>query len=159
MPRRLGHTLLFTPDQASSTAFYMDVLGLAVTDRITGKVTFLNAGPGDHHVFGFITSTHPGFHHASYEVRSIDAIGFGAQRMRSTGYAAGWGLGRHTVGSNFFHYTQDPWAAGSSGSATSTRSGTAGSRGTGTSRRTCGARPRAPEPAVTPGPRRRKLSD
>ncbi len=111
MPRRLGHTLLFTPDQAASTAFYVDVLGFAISDRITGKVTFLNAGPGDHHVFGFITSTHSGFHHASYEVPSIDAIGLGAQRMRSTGYTKGWGVGRHTVGSNFFHYTQDPWGS------------------------------------------------
>ena len=111
MPCRLGHTLLFTPDQAASTAFYVDVLGLAVTDRITGKVTFLNVGPGDHHVFGFITSTHPGFHHASYEVPSIDAIGLGAQRMRNTGFETGWGLGRHAVGSNFFHYTQDPWGS------------------------------------------------
>ncbi|WP_088288253.1 VOC family protein [Kineosporia sp. A_224] len=111
LPRRLGHCLVFTPDQAASTAFYVDVLGFAVSDRITGKVTFLNAGPGDHHVFGFITSSHPGFHHASYEVPSIDAIGVGARRLQQTGWAKGWGLGRHTIGSNYFHYTQDPWGS------------------------------------------------
>jgi catechol 2,3-dioxygenase-like lactoylglutathione lyase family enzyme len=111
MPRRLGHCLVFTPDQAASTAFYVDVLGLAISDRISGLVTFLNAGPGDHHVFGFITSTHAGFHHASYEVPSIDAIGTGAMRMHERGWSTGWGLGRHTLGSNFFHYTRDPWGS------------------------------------------------
>jgi len=112
LPRRLGHTLLFTPQPAVLTAFYTEVLGLAVSDRIHHDlVTFLNAGPGDHHIFGFISSTHPGLHHASFEVPSIDAIALGADRMRSKGRDPGWGLGRHTIGSNFFHYNPDPWGS------------------------------------------------
>jgi catechol 2,3-dioxygenase-like lactoylglutathione lyase family enzyme len=111
MPRRLGHTLLFTPQPEQMTDFYTAVLGLRVSDRIHGLVTFLNAGPGDHHIFGFIASSHPGFHHASFEVPSIDAIALGADRMRSRGRDAGWGLGRHTIGSNFFHYNPDPWGS------------------------------------------------
>ena len=47
-----------------------------------GAVTFLNAGPG-----------------------------LGADRMRSRGRDPGWGLGRHTIGSNFFHYNPDPWGS------------------------------------------------
>ncbi len=111
MPRRLGHALLFTPQRQQMTDFYTGVLGLAVSDRINGLVTFLNAGPGDHHIFGFISSSHPGFHHASFEVPSIDAIALGADRMRSRGRDPGWGLGRHTIGSNFFHYHPDPWGS------------------------------------------------
>jgi catechol 2,3-dioxygenase-like lactoylglutathione lyase family enzyme len=111
MPRRLGHTLLFTAQLPRMTEFYTNVLGLGISDRIHDKVIFLNAGPGDHHVFGFIASTHPGFHHGSFEVPSIDAIAIGADRMRSAGHGAGWGLGRHTIGSNFFHYTPDPWGS------------------------------------------------
>jgi catechol 2,3-dioxygenase-like lactoylglutathione lyase family enzyme len=111
MPRRLGHTLLFTAQPQRMTDFYTQVLGLRVSDRIRGLVVFLNAGPGDHHIFGFITSTHPGFHHASFEVPSIDAIALGADRMRAKGREAGWGLGRHTIGSNFFHYNPDPWGS------------------------------------------------
>ncbi|MFG1608021.1 VOC family protein [Actinoplanes sp. NPDC049265] len=110
-PQRLGHSLLFTAQPEAMEAFYTTVLDLRVSDRIKGLVTFLNAGPGDHHVFGFIRSTHRGFHHASFEVPSIDAIALGADRMRSRGRDAGWGLGRHTVGSNFFHYIQDPWGS------------------------------------------------
>lgn len=111
LPRRLGHTLLFTAQPQQMTEFYTQVLGLRVSDRITGLVTFLNAGPGDHHIFGFIASTHRGFHHASFEVPSIDAIAIGADRMRGKGREPGWGLGRHTIGSNFFHYNPDPWGS------------------------------------------------
>jgi len=111
-PRRLGHSLLFTAQPRVMTDFYTRVLGLRVSDTIHRDfVTFLNAGPGDHHIFGFISSTHPGFHHASFEVPSIDAIAIGADRMRSRGRAPGWGLGRHTIGSNFFHYNPDPWGS------------------------------------------------
>jgi catechol 2,3-dioxygenase-like lactoylglutathione lyase family enzyme len=111
LPRRLGHTLLFTAQPQQMTEFYTQVLGLRVSDRITGLVTFLNAGPGDHHIFGFIASSHRGFHHASFEVPSIDAIAIGADRMRGKGREPGWGLGRHTIGSNFFHYNPDPWGS------------------------------------------------
>jgi len=111
MPHRLGHTLLFTAQPREMTAFYTEVLGLRVSDTIHGLVTFLNAGPGDHHIFGFIASSHRGFHHASFEVPSIDAIALGADRMRSQGRDPGWGLGRHTIGSNFFHYNPDPWGS------------------------------------------------
>jgi catechol 2,3-dioxygenase-like lactoylglutathione lyase family enzyme len=111
LPRRLGHTLLFTARPEEMTDFYTRVLGLKLSDRIPGLVTFLNAGPGDHHIFGFIASSHRGFHHASFEVPSIDAIAVGADRMRSRGRPDGWGLGRHTIGSNFFHYNPDPWGS------------------------------------------------
>ena len=42
---------------------------------------------------------------------SIDAIAIGADRMRARGREPGWGLGRHTIGSNFFHYNPDPWGS------------------------------------------------
>ena len=93
LPRRLGHTLLFTAQPQQMTEFYTQVLGLRVSDRITGLVTFLNAGPGDHHIFGFIASSHRGFHHASFEVPSIDAIAIGADRMRARGREPGLGPG------------------------------------------------------------------
>ena len=112
LPQRLGHSLLFTAQPKQMTEFYTQVLGLRVSDTIHhDMVTFLNAGPGDHHIFGFIASTHRGFHHASFEVPSIDAIAVGADRMRAKGREAGWGLGRHTIGSNFFHYNPDPWGS------------------------------------------------
>lgn len=42
---------------------------------------------------------------------SIDEIGIGAAHMADMGYTRGWGLGRHVLRSNFFHYFQDPWGS------------------------------------------------
>jgi catechol 2,3-dioxygenase-like lactoylglutathione lyase family enzyme len=110
-PRRLSHMLMFVPDMARSEHFYTTALGLRLSDRILGAATFLNSGPGDHHVFGFIQSTHPGLHHSSWEVTNFDQIVVGARSMADKGYGQGWGLGRHTLGSNMFHYVQDPWGS------------------------------------------------
>jgi len=112
-PNRLGHLLMFTPDYDKVEAFYLDVLGLRITDRVPGKVTFLSAGSGirDHHCFGLIPSTHRGFQHGSFQVDSLDDIGFGAMQMRKAGYTEGFGLGRHALASNLFYYIRDPWGS------------------------------------------------
>jgi catechol 2,3-dioxygenase-like lactoylglutathione lyase family enzyme len=110
-PRRLSHMLVFVSDMARSERFYTALLGLRLSDRIRGMATFLNAGPGDHHVFGFIQSTHPGLHHSSWEVTNFDQIAMGARTMQQNGHQEGWGLGRHTLGSNLFHYIRDPWGS------------------------------------------------
>lgn len=110
-PRRMGHSILFTPDIEGSERFYCDLLGFNLSDKTPGIVTFLNSGPGDHHVFGFVQSTHSGLQHTSFEVADIDEIALGAQQMVDRGHTTGWGLGRHTMGSNFFHYVRDPWGS------------------------------------------------
>ena len=51
----------------------------------------------------------------------IDDIGIGAA-MADKGYHKGWGLGRHVLGSNYFHYVRDPWGASANIRATSTTS-------------------------------------
>lgn len=110
-PRRMGHMLIFVRDLAAAETFYSGALGLRCSDRAVGKATFMNCGPGDHHIFGFINSTHPGLHHTSFEVANFDQIGMGAQQMGEAGHSTGWGLGRHTLGSNLFHYIRDPWGS------------------------------------------------
>ena len=35
----------------------------------------------------------------------------GASHMADKGFVKGWGLGRHVLGSNFFHYVRDPWGS------------------------------------------------
>ncbi len=110
-PRRLGHVLIFTSDNDRAERFYGSALGLRLSDRVPGAVSFMNSGPGDHHVFGFIQSSHSGLHHSSWEVDTIDQLGSGAQTMAESGHRLGWGLGRHTLGSNLFHYIRDPWGS------------------------------------------------
>lgn len=111
VPRRLGHMLIFTTDNLRAEDFYRRALGLKLSDRVPGKATFMNSGPGDHHIFGFIQSSHPGLHHSSWEVENFDQLAIGAQTMAESGHRVGWGLGRHTLGSNLFHYIRDPWGS------------------------------------------------
>ena len=112
-PNRLGHMLMFTPDWEKAEAFYAKALGLRTTDRAAGKVAFMSGGSGvrDHHCFGLINSSHRGFQHASFQVDSIDHIGFGALQMHKAGFKDGFGPGRHALASNLFHYVRDPWGS------------------------------------------------
>jgi catechol-2,3-dioxygenase len=111
-PRRIGHVIKFTADLAAAEHFYLDLLGLRLSDRIDGLLSFWNTGAGgDHHVFGAIQSSHPGLHHSSWEVADFDEIGMGAQHMAQQGHQKQWGLGRHTLGSNLFAYVRDPWGS------------------------------------------------
>jgi hypothetical protein len=82
---------------------------MRVSDTVGGHIlAFLRtAGDSDHHVLAFAHADRPGFHHASFEVGSLDEIVLGAERVVEAGYRSAWGMGRH-VGSNFFHYLRDP---------------------------------------------------
>jgi len=111
-PRYLSHILLFTPDVERQVEFYTQVLGLRLSDRSPGIVAFLHGvHSSDHHLLAFAKSNAPGFHHSSWDVGSVHEVGRGAEQMRDAGYAQGWGLGRHVLGSNFFHYVRDPWGS------------------------------------------------
>ena len=110
-PRRLSHVLCFTPDIERSITFYANNLGLRLSDR-SDFVAFMHGIHGsDHHLLAFALSEAPGFHHCSWDVGSIDDIGLGAACMADKGFTKGWGLGRHVLGSNYFHYVQDPWGS------------------------------------------------
>ena len=109
-PRKLGHVLLFTPDVDRQIDFYARVLGLKLSDRVKSLIAFMRCTT-DHHNLAFLTSKGPGFHHASFQVGSVDEIAIGAGRMRDSGWQMGWGLGRHVIGSNYFYYTRDPWGS------------------------------------------------
>jgi catechol 2,3-dioxygenase len=111
-PRRLSHMLLFTPDVTRALEFYARVLGLRLSDRSGDVIAFMHGIHGsDHHMVAFAKSSAPGHHHYSWDVGSVSDIGLGATYMLEKGYARGWGLGRHVLGSNFFHYVRDPWGS------------------------------------------------
>ena len=108
-PHRLGHMVEFTTDLEKKITFYTDVMGLKLTDTSEGLIAFLRPpGGSDHHTVAILQSDNTGFHHASFEVDSIDHVGLGGQGMLEKGYRNGWGLGRHALGSNFFWYIRDP---------------------------------------------------
>ncbi|CAN5441641.1 VOC family protein [soil metagenome] len=110
-PRRLGHIILFTPNVPRQLKFYTEVLGMQLSDSLVDEYgAFMRTGgDSDHHVIGLLNSTAPGFHHASFEMGSIDEAELGAVRLYQKGYKHAWGPGRHAIGSNYFHYFRDPW--------------------------------------------------
>ncbi|MBU0791950.1 MAG: VOC family protein [Gammaproteobacteria bacterium] len=111
-PRALSHALFFTPDVRRMSQFCIDVLGLRLSDESAGIIAFLHGAHGsDHHLVAFAHSHAAGLHHSSWDVGSIDEVGGGAEQMRQAGYMLGWGLGRHVLGSNYFHYVRDPWGS------------------------------------------------
>jgi catechol 2,3-dioxygenase-like lactoylglutathione lyase family enzyme len=111
-PLRLGHVLVFTPDVMASVAFMTDALGMGLADRAQEVIAFTCARKdSDHHVVAFAKSSGTGFHHASFQVADPDEVGRGGRALATKAARGDWGFGRHTIGSNFFHYIQDPWGS------------------------------------------------
>ncbi len=111
-PRRLAHILLFSSDVSRSIGFYSRVLGLRLSDRSGDGIAFMHGIHGsDHHMIALAKSDGPGLHHLSWDVGSIHEVGLGAMQMADKGFVQGWGLGRHVLGSNYFHYVRDPWGS------------------------------------------------
>ncbi len=111
-PLYLSHILLFSADVDAARVFYEDVVGLRLSDRSGSAIAFLHSPHGsDHHLIAMARSGGLGLHHSSWCVPSIDAVGLGSQQMDQAGYAQGWGIGRHVLGSNYFRYVRDPWGS------------------------------------------------
>jgi catechol 2,3-dioxygenase len=111
-PRRLSHCLLFTPDVLRMVAFYENAIGLKLSDRAQDLIAFTHGRYGsDHHLLAFAKSEAKGWHHSSWDVDGLEEVGRGADQMAREGWSKGWGTGRHVLGSNYFHYIQDPWGS------------------------------------------------
>jgi len=111
-PRRLSHVLLFSSNVIRAIAFYEDALGLRLSDQSGDGIAFLHGVHGsDHHLVAVAKSEGGGLHHCSWTVGSVDEVGVGMQQMFTAGYAQGWGVGRHVLGSNYFYYARDPWGS------------------------------------------------
>ncbi len=111
-PQRLSHLLLFCTDVPRALAFYTQVLGLRLSDRSQDLIAFSHgAHSSDHHLLAWVKSEAPGLHHSSWIVANVDEIGAGMEQMLAAGFAEGWGVGRHVIGSNYFYYARDPWGS------------------------------------------------
>lgn len=111
-PRRLGHIMVFTPDVPRSVRFMTEGLGMGLADHAQDIVAFCCAKKdSDHHVVAFAKSPDVGFHHTSLQVADPDEVGRAGRALLTKAGRGDWGFGRHTIGSNFFHYVQDPWGS------------------------------------------------
>ena len=111
-PLHLSHILMFSANVLDAVQFYTTVLGLRLSDSSGPVIGFMHSPHGsDHHLIALALSGGGGLHHSSWTVPSLDAVGLGSQQMAQAGYAKGWGLGRHVLGSNYFRYVRDPWGS------------------------------------------------
>jgi len=107
-PRRLGHCVLGSPYAEELIAFFTDVIGFQVSDRVRGEGTFLRCST-DHHNLLINHAPVTFLHHTAWQVDDIDEVGRGAAAMIEADPSRHvWGFGRHCIGSNFFWYLRDP---------------------------------------------------
>ncbi|EFL19413.1 LOW QUALITY PROTEIN: 2,3-dihydroxybiphenyl-1,2-dioxygenase, partial [Streptomyces sp. C] len=118
--QRLGHVVLETPGFTRALDWYLDTLGLIVSDflfldgrRDRGPtMAFMRcdqgAVPVDHHTLAMHLGPRIGYVHSAYQVTDLDAIAAGGQYLAERGYKRSWGIGRHVQGSQLFDYWRDP---------------------------------------------------
>lgn len=107
-PRKLGHLVIGSTDQAASQKFFTDGIGLKVSDVVPSIAAFMRCSPDHHNILVQQTPVNS-LHQTPWQVDDIDEIGRGVTAMLENNPERHvWGLGRHHVGSNFFWYLKDP---------------------------------------------------
>lgn len=107
-PRRLGHCVLGTPDFDATRRFFVDGIGMKISDEVRNVGTFLRCST-DHHNLLVQHAPTTFLHHTSWQVDDVDDIGRGATSLLGKDPKRHvWGLGRHHIGSNYFWYFRDP---------------------------------------------------
>ena len=118
--QRLGHVVLQSTKYVQTLNWYLDHLGLIVSDfmyypdqRERGPVmSFIRCDrgstPADHHTLALALGPSNRYVHSAYQACDLDAIAAGGEYLRESGYHRSWGIGRHIQGSQIFDYWRDP---------------------------------------------------
>lgn len=106
-PTKLSHVVLNSPDLEATTTWYIDHLGLAVSDRLEDVMVFLHADSPWHHAIAFARNDFVSVNHVAYETLGIDEYLRASGRLIRAGLPCVWGPGRHGPGDNTFAYFQD----------------------------------------------------
>ncbi|MFK4547973.1 catechol 2,3-dioxygenase-like lactoylglutathione lyase family enzyme [Streptomyces tendae] len=118
--QRLGHVVLETTKFRRALSWYLEALGLIVSDflylddlRDRGPTMAfmrcdLGSVPADHHTLAMHLGPRVGYVHSAYQVTDLDAVAAGGEYLTEQGYRRVWGVGRHIQGSQIFDYWRDP---------------------------------------------------
>ncbi|RUP01857.1 MAG: 2,3-dihydroxybiphenyl 1,2-dioxygenase [Mycobacterium sp.] len=118
--QRLGHLVLQSTKYLQSLNWYLDNLGMIVSDfqfypgqRERGPtMSFIRcdrgATPADHHTLALALGPANRYLHSAYQVSDLDALAAGGEYLKERGYVRSWGIGRHIQGSQIFDYWRDP---------------------------------------------------
>lgn len=112
----LGHIVLAVRSARDSLAFYRDLLGMRLSDRVaielmpgrSVEVTFLHCNPR-HHTLAFVEAPLPkSLLHFMLQVRSLDDVGFTYFLCHQRGAPLATTLGRHTNDHMLSFYVRSP---------------------------------------------------
>ncbi|WP_204081336.1 VOC family protein [Mycobacterium riyadhense] len=118
--QRLGHLVLQTPAYLQTLNWYLDTLGMIVSDFlfISGQrdrgptMSFIRCDrgttPADHHTLALSLGAANRYVHSAYQVCDLDSLAAGGEYLAECGYHRSWGIGRHIEGSQIFDYWRDP---------------------------------------------------
>ena len=118
--QRLGHVAVGTTRFQTALDWYLDHLGLIVSDflyldgqRERGPaMAFIRCDrgsePTDHHTLAMALMPQTGLLHSAYQVTDLDEVAASGEYLRERGYRHAWGIGRHIQGSQIFDYWRDP---------------------------------------------------
>ncbi len=118
--QRLGHLVLQTTKYVEALNWYLDNLGMIVSDflyfpgqRDRGPtMSFIRCDrgtePADHHTLALALGPQNRYVHSAYQVCDLDALAAGGEYLSERGYFRSWGIGRHIQGSQLFDYWRDP---------------------------------------------------
>ncbi len=116
---RLGHVVLGTTRFAAALDWYLDTLGMIVSDflyldgqRDRGPAMAfircdLGSVPADHHTLAMLLQPRTEYVHSAYQLTDLDEVAASGAYLRERGYRHAWGLGRHIQGSQIFDYWRD----------------------------------------------------
>lgn len=107
-PRRLGHVNVTVADPAATAGFFIDTLGLRLSEQIGKAFYFLRVG-SEHHNLGVRSGgPQPGVHHVGFEIHGWESYRVVCDHLADLGYRVEYGPGRHGPGHNLFVYLRDP---------------------------------------------------
>ena len=112
-PVRIGHLVysIEARDYELAASFYTDRLKFRISDQTKDGGTFLRADGSNYHHNLFLfhrQGSHPYFNHVAFEVSSFDQMMVGGTNMLKYGAKSVSGPGRHSLGSNWFWYFNNP---------------------------------------------------
>jgi catechol 2,3-dioxygenase-like lactoylglutathione lyase family enzyme len=112
IPTALSHVVLNSPNPDATVAWYIEHLGVAISDKLTmpgmgDLMWFLRCSPW-HHTFAVSRGPHSSLHHLSFEMRGVEENMRGTGRVMRAGFERIWGPGKHLAGDNMFNYFLDP---------------------------------------------------
>jgi catechol 2,3-dioxygenase-like lactoylglutathione lyase family enzyme len=112
IPKSLSHIVLNSPNPESTVAWYMEHLGVAISDQLNvpgmGDVMWFLRCSQWHHTFAVARGPHASLHHLSFEMAGVEENMFATGRLLRAGIERIWGPGKHLAGQNMFNYFLDP---------------------------------------------------